>query len=212
MPRTSARRADAGFTLLESLIVVAIIGIVSAVSLPQILNYMRHFRIRGATTELAGALQQSRMRGIMKSAQHGVVFATENNTTYWIHVEDDQGPMPRQGNPEQLNLNAPDAAQSTRFQLPPLVQFATGAQCTPAPPLAQAFAPTDGAIRFNRMGAACFPGVAPCAAMVLASGNLTNFIQNVNAGAFAIVCVLDTRSNLARWVRIERGGRVEVQR
>lgn len=211
MPRTSARRADAGFTLLETLTVVAIIGIIAATGLPMIMNYMRHFRIRGATTELASALQRARMGGIMKSAQHGVVFATENATTYWVHIEDDQGPAPRQGGPETLNLAAPDAAQSTRFQLPPLITFATAAECTTTPALAPAFAPTDAALRFNRLGAACFPGLAPCAALP-GPPALTNFLQNVNGGAFAITCLRDTRTGLARWVRIERGGRVEVQR
>lgn len=223
MPRTSSPKREEGFTLLESLIVVAIIGVMAAVSMPQILNYMRHFRIRGATTELATALQQARMRAITKSAQHGVVFAVgdpsaaDANRTYWLHIEDDQGPLPRQGLPEPLNIVTPDPAQSTRFRLPPNVVFATTAECTPSPALPTAglpyaaYAPTDPSVRFNRLGAVCVPGsAAACPALAAPAPALSNFIQN--GGSYVMLCLRDTVNGLSRWVAVGRAGRVEAQR
>jgi hypothetical protein len=153
------------------------------------------------------------MRAVTKSAQHGVVLATENNTTYWIHIEDDQGPLPRQGNPEALNLAAPDAAQSTRLRLPAEVVFATSAQCTPNPAIPApyvAYAPNNSSVRFNRLGASCVPGTAAACPALAGPPALANFLQD--GTTYVMFCLRDTRNNIARWVALSRGGKVESQR
>jgi prepilin-type N-terminal cleavage/methylation domain-containing protein len=207
-------RAQAGFTLLETLTVVAIIGVAATFAIPAVLNYMRNYRIRSATQELASAVQDARTKAIMKSSNWGVVFAVQDTTTFWVHAEDDAWApgQPRQGARQQLNITAPDLQQSRRYQLPPSIVFANAAQCTPAPAPSPAFNPADPAIRFTALGTSCDPSgtSGACPTVSVASGTLTNLIDN--RAANSILCLRDTRTGLSRIVTIDRGGRVEVQR
>ena len=77
-----------GFTLIEMMVVVGIIMLTAAVMLPNIAGYVRAGRIRAAQDAVSSALQRARNVAIMKNTQMGVTFITQDNTTYWVHVED----------------------------------------------------------------------------------------------------------------------------
>jgi len=84
-----ARQATTGFTLVEMLIVIAMIGILSAVAIPAYQEYSTRGKIPDATSNLA--LQQSKMeqwfqdqRSYLDGAACGGVPATDSKTSSYF--------------------------------------------------------------------------------------------------------------------------------
>jgi prepilin-type N-terminal cleavage/methylation domain-containing protein len=65
-------KTERGFSLIELLVVVAIILIISAMALPNINNTLRVVRMKSTGTEIAGVFEQARMEAIKRNATAGL--------------------------------------------------------------------------------------------------------------------------------------------
>ena len=201
------RRPDAaGFSLLELLIVVAIIAAMAAVSLPSIGRYIRNFRIKGASQQVATEMNVARSKAIMKNVNLGVVFAVVNSTQYGWVIEDDQQPQSTPNwsaipGEDWATLVADPAQAGTLQTLPTNVSFDDPANCT-------TLTGTDTfGLRFTQLGSTCAFGTGSCGvAPPNASAITTNYVRA--AGAKHIVCLKENSTNLRRAVEISSGGRV----
>jgi Tfp pilus assembly protein FimT len=211
------RAGNRGFSIIEMLVVVGIIMAMAAVALPNIGQYIRNYKIRGAANDIATNLQKARNKAIMKNANLGITVVVQDATTYWIHLEDDQTP-PRQMMVRQtLDMaNASTAAQrvqSTRYRLTggETVRFATTAAECPNAPGGVPFVPNTYGLRFSRLGAFCRPGSsATCPDVTIAPGGATlNVVQA--AGGGSLMCITEPVTGLSRWIAITAGGRIAAQ-
>lgn len=90
-----------GYTLAELMVVLAIIGIVSAATLPMFVTFLRARETRGASQELATLLNQARQLAIARNEDYRVeidvpgnrlrVIRTANNAAWIGPGTDDQG-------------------------------------------------------------------------------------------------------------------------
>lgn len=75
------RRNNQGFTLIETLIVVAMIGILSAISAPSFLAMLNKAKVNDALTQVKGALQEAQREAIRKSTSCTVTLGTSSITS-----------------------------------------------------------------------------------------------------------------------------------
>jgi prepilin-type N-terminal cleavage/methylation domain-containing protein len=67
-------KRSTGFSLIELIVVVSIIVIVSAASIPMGLNFVRHYQIMGAAQGVAAMVQMSRGQAVKRNTQRGILL------------------------------------------------------------------------------------------------------------------------------------------
>jgi prepilin-type N-terminal cleavage/methylation domain-containing protein len=78
--RAELRPRESGFSLLELLVVVALMAVVTAVALPMFLSVQRNYRLISDARAIAGQLALARMRAANDFNQAEIVFDTSANT------------------------------------------------------------------------------------------------------------------------------------
>ena len=192
--------------------VVAIIMIVAAVAMPQIVGYTRMYKIRQAASQISSQLQTARAKAVMKNVNLGVVWVARQNSSAWV-IEDDLQP---QTTPNWTRADEPftdmlkDPVQSSGWvPLPGEVIFDAPNNC-PGGGAAGAWG-----VRFRSIGTACgvVNGLATCPQPGTAT--YTNLISlpgtDTTSSAGFSVCLYDKSTSLRRRVTITLSGRIHIQ-
>ena len=80
-----------GYTLIELLIVIAIIGLILAVAVPNFQKMQRRMALRAAAGELRSAFHLVRMRAIAHGVNTGVKFLMQDGVWHFATYEDGDG-------------------------------------------------------------------------------------------------------------------------
>lgn len=86
-----ARRAPDGFTLLELLTVLAILGLAAALGVPPLLDASARLRVSLAASEAASTIRLARMTAVRSRAHVAVRFEERGGSVWWAVYGDEDG-------------------------------------------------------------------------------------------------------------------------
>lgn len=76
-----------GFTLLELIIVIALIGIISGIAAPQVSGVIPGYRVKSASQQIVSEMMLLKMRAINENRRHRIVFGSPDKSHYKIQQD-----------------------------------------------------------------------------------------------------------------------------
>jgi prepilin-type N-terminal cleavage/methylation domain-containing protein len=89
--RESRRPRRSGFTLTELMIVISIMGLLLAVSVPAMGRFLQSWRLNGEANEVATFLRLARAAAVTKNTNVVFVFDASAGEYYYFEDDDDDG-------------------------------------------------------------------------------------------------------------------------
>jgi prepilin-type N-terminal cleavage/methylation domain-containing protein len=71
-----------GFTLIEALIVISLMAFISALAVPNLMNWLNKAKLNGAATNLKGSLEMAKLKAIQENGPVAVNFTANHYSIF----------------------------------------------------------------------------------------------------------------------------------
>jgi type II secretion system protein H len=113
-------KRNRGFTIIELLLVIGIIGIMAAIAIPNFTNFMRKNRIDNQMKRIYADLMNARVMAMTRNMTHFVVFNWNSDTSQYAVIADTNGNNQRDAIPTDTQLlmrSGPDRVPFSFFNI-----------------------------------------------------------------------------------------------
>ena len=107
MRETILMKKNSGFTLIELMVTIAIIAVVTAITIPNIISWLPNHRLGTASRDILSVLQQVRLRAVKDNAVAFIQFNPGSNS-YTVTLANT--PAKSKNMPAGIDLNNTDFA------------------------------------------------------------------------------------------------------
>ncbi|HEY9864123.1 MAG TPA: prepilin-type N-terminal cleavage/methylation domain-containing protein [Candidatus Obscuribacterales bacterium] len=111
----SLTSSDSGFTLIEQLIIILIIGVLSAIAAPSWLGFINNQRLNTSIDRIYWAMQTTRAEAKLNKETRQISFRDQNNTVQWAIHRPDETPTENQWTILDQGVQI-DEAETTLYQ------------------------------------------------------------------------------------------------
>ena len=125
-------RKHSGFTIVELIIVIALIGILAAFAVPNFIGWLPNYRLRSAAQDLYSNFQKAKLTAVKRNKNCAVRF---DNTGYMVFVDDDPEDF-KIGGSEDVIVQVAWADYKSISVAMADITFANNAEATPVPCMA----------------------------------------------------------------------------
>jgi len=193
--RTGAARKQDGFTILELIIVAAIVIVVAAIAVPTFSPTIGLYRARAAAVSAAGLMQQARIAAIRADSFYSVKTTTGSSGTAVMWVDED-GDGSVDNNEPQIGLSSG-------------VSFVTSPPAAISSTQAGGFTPNVGGssstswVAWSSRGLPCVPNAGSTTCSITPASGNTGYVYYIKANAIGSTAQYSA-------VTITPAGRVKV--
>jgi prepilin-type N-terminal cleavage/methylation domain-containing protein len=206
-----------GFSLVEILVVITIIVILSAASIPLGLNFVKHYKITGAAQGVAAEVQRARAQAVKRNTGRGILL-NFNYPAAEAYQFTSLDPSPLTGNwdgavyPANPGYCRSAAANFGSVPTPPnnLIDpnVGAGVQSPHGVPIQL---PIDVVFDSGERNALLFCADGSVAAVNAAGAAGGGVLTRASNGVDWLMTIRDRTTQLTRVIRISPGGRVRVE-
>ena len=115
MRRSEPGSDERGYSLVELLVVVAVIGVVLLVTVPALLQLLPQYRIRSAASEASASIRMIRQRAITMRTPHRVSFDFNANRYHYAVLSSPFADMGVETNWTKLSFDGRNLSQGNRL-------------------------------------------------------------------------------------------------